>query len=113
MTTVTQILLVPPVSLTTQTSAAYTVPPATTAKIGRAVFTNTSTIADNITAGLSTAGTLNSSNTLISGRPIAPGEAYVSPELAGLVMPQNYNLLVLHSTTTASVGFTVSGLTII
>ena len=113
MTTVNQVLLVPPANLSTATTAAYTVALNTTVKIGRAVFTNTSTVADTITAGINTSSSLNSGNTLISGRPIAPGEAYVSPELAGLVMPQSYNLLVVHSVATASVAFTVSGLTIV
>lgn len=113
MTTVTQVLLVPPVSLSTATSAAYTVSLNTTIKIGRAVFTNTSTIADTISAAISTGASLTAANAQIWERAIAPGEAYVSPELAGLVMPQSYNLLVVHSVATASVAFTVSGLTIV
>lgn len=112
MTTVAQAQLVAPAQLGNADAAVYTVPPATTAKIGRAVFTNTSGSAVTITAGITTGGALAAATTLISARSLAPGEAYVSPELAGAVIPAGSALHAYASAATA-VTFTASGLTII
>jgi hypothetical protein len=49
---------------------------------------------------------------LISARPIAPGEAYVSPELAGAVVPAGSQIHAFAGAATA-VTFTASGLTIV
>jgi hypothetical protein len=48
---------------------------------------------------------------MISARTIAPGEAYVSPELAGAVLPAG-SLIRAYASAGASVTFTVSGLLI-
>lgn len=112
MTTVSQVQLVAPAQLANADASVYTVPPNTTAKIARAVFTNTTGSATTITAGITTGGAIAASTTLISARPIAPGESYVSPELAGAVLPAGSALRAFAAAATA-VTFTASGLTIV
>lgn len=112
MSTVTQVQLVAPQQLGNSDAAVYTVPTSTTAKVGRAVFTNTSASATTITAGITTGGALGASTTLISARPIAPGEAYVSPEIAGAVIPAGSQIHAYAAAATA-VTLTISGLTIV
>jgi hypothetical protein len=75
------------------------------------VFTNTTASATTITAGITTGGALTAA-IMISARPIAPGEAYVSPELAGAVLPPGSALRAFAGAATA-VTFTASGLTIV
>jgi hypothetical protein len=111
MTTVATLQLVAPFQLANADAAVYTVPALTTAKIGRAVFTNTSASPVTITAGITTGGALTAATTLISARSLAPGEAYVSPELAGAVIPAASQLRAFSSAAT-TVTFTASGLTI-
>jgi len=112
MTTVTQVQLVAPLQLANADASVYTAPTQTTAKVGRAVFCNTTASATTITAGITTGGALGASTTLISARPIAPGETYVSPELAGAVIPAGSQLHASAAAATA-VTFTASGLTIV
>lgn len=109
MTTITQVLLVPPVQLANTDSIAYLSPTSTTSKIGRAIFCNTSASAVTITAGVTTGAAIGASTTLIQALTIAPGVTYVSPELAGLVLPAGYELRTFASTTNV-VTMTVSGL---
>lgn len=113
MTTVTQIQLVAPFQLAATDAAIgiYTAPVNTAVKIGRAVFCNTTAGALTITAGIAT-GALTAATTLISARSLAPGESYVSPELAGAVFPAGSSLHAFASAAT-SVTFTASGLTIV
>jgi len=112
MSTVTLVQLVAPVQLAASDTALYTTPANTTAKIGRAVFTNTSGSPVTITAAITTGGVLTAANTLISARTLAPGEAYVSPELAGAVLQAGSALHALAGSGGA-VTFTASGLTIV
>lgn len=112
MTTVSQVQLVPPAQLGNVDAAVYTAPTQTTAKVGRAVFINTTASATTITAGITTGGALGASTTLISARPIAPGESYVSPELAGAVIPAGSQIHAFAGVASA-VTFTASGLTIV
>ncbi len=112
MTTVSQVQLVAPGQLANADASVYTVPAATTAKIGRAVFCNTTGSATTITAGITTGGALTAGTILISARPIAPGESYVSPELAGAVIPAGSQIHAFAGAATA-VTFTASGLTIV
>ncbi len=112
MTTVTQRQLVAPFQLPAADANAYTAPTQVTAKIGRAIFCNTTASATTITAGLTTGGALTSGTTLISARAIAPGETYVSPELAGLTIPAGSSLRAFAAAAT-SVTFEVSGITIV
>jgi len=109
LTTITQVLLVAPFQLPAADASAYTTPTSSSAKIGRAVFCNTTAGALTITAGITTGGALGASTTMISARTIAPGESYVSPELAGAVIPSGSQLHAYASAAT-SVTFTVSGL---
>jgi hypothetical protein len=109
MTTVTIVQLVAPQVLGNADAALYTAPTSTTAKIGRAVFTNTTASATTITAGITPGGALGASTTMISARTIAPGETYVSAELAGAVLPAGSQLHV-YAGAAATVTFTASGL---
>lgn len=110
-TTITPTLLVTPAQLGSADAVVYTVPTQTTVQIQRAVFTNTSASAVTITAGFST-GALAANNTVISAQTLAPGQAYVAPELAGAVLPAGYGLHAFASVASA-VTLTVSGLTIV
>lgn len=92
MTTITPSQLVAPVQLAVTDASLYSPSTPTAAQIGRAVFTNTSASATTITAGITTGGALGASTTMISARTLAPGETYVSPELAGAVMPPGSQL---------------------
>lgn len=111
MTTITQVQLVSPQQLATADAAIYTVPTQTTAKIGRAVFTNTSASAVTITAGITTGGALGASTTLISAQTLAPGTSYVSPELAGQVFYAGSQIHA-YSNTASAVTCAISGLII-
>lgn len=111
MTTVTQVQLVAPAQLGNADASVYTVPTSSTVKIGRAVFCNTSASALTITAGITAGGALGASTTLISARTMAPGETYVSPELAGATLPAGSQIHAFASAAT-SVTFTASGLLI-
>lgn len=112
MTTTTQSQLVAPQQLGNADATLYTAQANNTAKIGRAVFTNTTGAVVTITSGITTGGALTSATTLISARSLAPGESYVSPELAGAVIPAGSQLHAFASSA-ASVTFTASGLTIV
>ena len=111
MTTITQMQLVAPQQLAATDTVYYTSPTQTSTKIGRAVFTNTTASALTITAGITTGGSLTASTIMISARTLAPGEAYVSPELAGQVIPAGSQLHAYASAAT-SVTFGVSGIII-
>jgi hypothetical protein len=111
VTTITQVQLVAPLQLGNTDASVYTAPTQTTAKIGRAVFTNTTASATTITAGITPGSALAASTTMISARTLAPGEAYVSPELAGAVIPQGSQLH-CYAGTASAVTFTASGLTV-
>ena len=112
MSTVNQVQLVAAAQLNASDTSVYQAPANTTAKIGRAVFCNTTAGALTITAGVTAGGALTSANTLISARSIAAGESYVSPELAGIVIPAGSQLHAYASSAT-SVTFAASGLTIV
>lgn len=112
MTTVTVVQLVAPQQLGNADAALYTAPTQTTAKIGRAVFTNTSVSATTITAGITPGGALGASTTLISALSLAAGQSYVSPELAGAVIPSGSQLHVFAGAA-SEVTFTASGLIIV
>ena len=111
MSTVNQALLVAAQQLTGSDAVYYTAPANTTAKIGRAVFCNTTGSAATITAGITTGVALAAGNEIISARTLAPGETYVSPELAGQVIPAGSTLRALSGTASA-ITVAVSGITI-
>ena len=112
MSTVTAVQLVAPMQLADADTSVYAAPTQTTAKIGRAVFCNTSGSATTITAGITTGNALAAGTTLINALPIAAGASYVSPELAGAVLPQGSQLHVFAGAGTA-VTFEASGYTIV
>lgn len=111
MTTITPVQLVAPLQLGATDASLYSPGTNTSAQIGRAVFTNTTSSAVTITAGITTGGALGAATTMISARTLAPGESYVSPELAGAVIPANAQLHAYASAGSA-VTFTASGITI-
>lgn len=112
MSTVTQVQLVAPQQLGNADASVYTAPANTSAKIGRVVFCNTTGSATTITAGITTGGANTAATTLISARSIAPGESYVSPELAGQLIPAGSALRAFAGAATA-VTIMASGLTIV
>lgn len=112
MTQVTQVQLVAPDQLGSSDASVYTVPTQTTVKVGRAVFCNTTASATTITAGITTGAALGASTTLISALPLAAGATYVSPELAGAVIPAGSQIHAFAGTAPA-VTFTASGLKIV
>lgn len=113
MTTINQVLLVAPIQLSGSDAAYYTAPPATSAKIGRAVFCNTDTGAHQITINIvAAAGSSGAANEIIAALSIAAGTTYVSPELAGAVLPPGTMLRGL-ADTGSKVTMMVSGLTIV
>jgi hypothetical protein len=111
VTTITQVQLVAPAQLGNVDATVYTAPTQTTAKVGRAVCTNTTASAVTITAGITAGGALSAGTTMISARTVAPNEAYVSPELAGAVIPAGSKLHA-YASVAASITFTASGLLI-
>ena len=111
MTTITPAQLVAPQLLAATDQSLYSPTTPVSAQIGRAVFTNTSASAVTITAGITAGGALGASNTMISARTLAPGESYVSPELAGAVIPSNAQLHAYCSVANV-VSFAVSGVLI-
>ena len=112
MTAVTLAQLVAPAQLGAVDAAVYTTPANTSAKIGRAVFCNTTGGAVTISAGITTGGAMGAAQTLISAISLAPGQSYVSPELAGAVIPAG-SALHAFASAGASVTFTASGLTVV
>jgi len=91
-------------------SLIYTVPVSQTAKIGRAVFCNTDTAAHALTINITT-GTSSAANQVINPQAciLAPGQTYVSPELAGAVLPAGTTL---RGFSNANVTMTISGIVI-
>jgi hypothetical protein len=113
-------LLVPPQLLSNADAVYYTAPISTTstgsgnvtAKITRATFINTANGAITLTVGLvPPQGTLGSGNTLINAFSIPANQTFVSPELAGLVIPAGYTL---HASagTANDIVIVISGLTV-
>ena len=112
MTTVTQVQLVAPQQLASSDTSYYSAPTLTTAKIGRAVFCNTTASAVTITAGITTGGSLAAATTLIDLLSIPAYATYVSPELAGAVIPAGSQIHA-YAGSASAITFTVSGLTIV
>lgn len=110
MATINQVQLLAPIQLTGSDAALYTSPALTTAKVGRAVFCNTDTSPHTITINI-TSGASSAANEVISARSISPGETYVSPELAGAVIPPGQSIRGLCSTA-SMITVTISGITV-
>lgn len=106
-------------TLLTGTNATYYTAPATatgqaavTAKISRAVFVNTDSSAHTITVSIvAPGGTAATGNTLINAISISAGQTYISPELAGCVLPAGTTIQGLASSASLVI-IMISGLTI-
>lgn len=99
-----QLLLIAPVQLTNVAVNYLTVPLNTTYRIGRAAFSNPTGGALTITAYVvPAAGAAGAANQVINAVNVPAGGTYVSPELAGLVMPAGTTLQALASANTSIV----------
>lgn len=109
--------LVAPQFLTNADAVYYTVPPtatgqaATTAKIARAVFVNTTGGAVTLTVAIVAAGgSVSSGNTVINALSIPANQTYTSQALAGAILPAGTTLHASAGSNTA-IQIMVSGLT--
>ena len=90
---ITQAQLIAPTALPAAAGTQLPVPVNTTMRIARAGFSNPTAGAIAVTAYLvASGGSPSSANVLINGQVVAAGSTYVSPELAGLVMPAGSTL---------------------
>jgi hypothetical protein len=97
--TIRQVQLVAPTQIAGAATTYLTVPANTTYRIGRAGFSNPSGAAIPITVYLvPAAGAASAANELIDAVNVPAGSTYVSPELAGLVMPAGSTLQALAGT---------------
>lgn len=88
-----QVQLIAPVQLPAAVAAQLTAPLNTTYRIGRAGFSNPTGGAVAVTAYLvPPAGAPGVANQLIDALVVPAGSTYVSPELAGLVLPPGASL---------------------
>jgi hypothetical protein len=107
-----QIQIVAPTQLAAAVTNYATVPSNTTYRIGRAAFSNPTGGALTVTAHLvPAAGAPSTANQLIDAVTVPAGSTYVSPELAGLVMPAGSTLQAFASAAT-SIVFYASGVSI-
>ncbi len=87
MATIQPAVLTPSAPLSNTAAAIYTTPTAGRTVVRRAVFTNTDTSPRTITVHrVPLSGSAVTANVLIQARRLAPGEAYVAPELASMVL---------------------------
>ena len=90
----------------------YTSPTGTTSVVKRALFSNTTASPQTITVNVvQFGGSASASNQVINARTVAPGETYVSPELAGVVLAAGDFIQALASAG-ASITFMASGINI-
>jgi hypothetical protein len=87
--TIRQLQLIAPVAMTGTLAPYATVPSATTYRIGRLGFANNTAAAVTVRAALTVSGT---AVTILPPLSVPAGRTYVSPELAGFVMPQGSTL---------------------
>ena len=110
--TIRQTQLAAPTQVASSATAYITAPANTAYRIGRACLCNPTGAAVTFTAYLvPPAGSPTAGNELVSAQSVAPGSTYVSPELAGLVIPAGASLQLLASAT-ASLVFYASGISI-
>lgn len=111
--TTTALPLVADATLTAADVAYYTCPANTTANVKRAVFTNTSANAVAITVNVvRNGGSSATKNVIVPGKPIAPTDTYVSPELAGLTLLAG-DAIHAQAGTTGVINMMVSGIQIV
>lgn len=110
--TIRQIQITPPTQLAAAVGVIATTPNNTTYRIGRAGFSNPTGAAIAITVYLvPSGGSSGAANQLIDGVVVAANSTYVSPELAGLVMPAGSTLQAFAGTAAAIVAY-ASGVSI-
>lgn len=110
--TIRQIQLIAPTVLPAAVAVLLTAPASTTYRIGRAGFSNPTAGALAVTAYLVPAGGLPSaSNVVVPAVVVSAGATYISPELAGLVIPQG-SMLQAFAGAAASIVLYASGISI-
>lgn len=92
----------------TATATLYTAPAGVHARIGAAVFTNATSAATTLSVSVARSG--NTPLLAINATTLAANAAYVSPELAGLVLNPGDSVTAT-ATVAASVNAQISGLT--
>lgn len=103
--------LTPTTYLSNAAASIYTCPSNQQASVKRAVFTNRDTSAHTITVHrVPSGGSVQNSNMIISARRLTPGESYVAPELASMVLNAGDAIYAFADANT-SVTVTMSGLT--
>ena len=76
-----------PAQLTTGDVTQYTSPANTNTTVTRAVFINVNTVAVLLTVNVvRSGGAVGAINEVIAAYPLSAGQAYVAPELAGLIL---------------------------
>jgi hypothetical protein len=101
---ITQLQLIPPLQLAAAVAVVLTAPANTTYRIGRAGFSNPTAAAIAVTCYLvASGGAPSAANVLIDALVVAAGATYVSPELAGLVIPAGATLQAFAGTAAAVV----------
>lgn len=76
-----------PTQLTNADVTQYTSPQNTFTTVTRCVFNNTDTVAVTLTVNVvRSGGSVGATNQVISALALSAGQAYVSPELAGLIL---------------------------
>lgn len=102
--TVRQIQIVAPTALPASLATVATVPAATTYRIGRAGFSNPTNAAVTVSVyAVPSGGTAGPTNQLVDTISVAANSTYVSPELAGFVMPPGTTLQAVASVATSLV----------
>lgn len=104
--TIRQIPIVSPTQLPAAVAVMATVPSNTTYRIGRAGFSNPTGGALTVTVYLVPSGGMPvAGNELVPAVNVAAGTTYVSPELAGLVMPAGSTLQMFASAAASIVAY--------
>lgn len=107
-----QIQLIAPVQLTNAAAPYLTAPANTSYRVGRAGFANPTGGAVIVTAYLvASGGSPTVANEIVPGISVPAGANYISPEMAGLVVPQGSTIQALASAAT-SIVFYASGVSI-
>lgn len=111
MATITPAVLQGGVQLGLTATVLYTAPANTKAVARRAVFTNVDSATQTFTVYVVRAGgSPGAANTVVSSYSLASGQAYISPELANLVLGPGDSIQALASKAT-SINAMVSGYT--
>jgi len=100
-----------PSQITSSDATYYTSPATTKTTVTRCVFTNVDTVQRTLTVNVvRSGGSVATTNAVISAYPISPGQAYVSPELAGLILDAG-DFLSFKASANSAINATGSGYT--